>query len=71
MISSPVASVSVISYIYIVVQMKLPSLKVGPPTPIFSTLEPTSLALGTIIVLIASIPKSNTSKLPSDVSTIL
>jgi hypothetical protein len=54
-----------------VVQMKLPSLNVGPPTPIFSTLEFTSLALGTTIVLIASIPKSNTSKLPSDVSTIL
>ena len=54
-----------------VVQIKLPSLKVGPPTPILYTLEFTSLALGTIVVLIASIPKSNTSKLPSAVSTIL
>ena len=70
-ISSPEASVSVIYCIYMVVQMKLPSLRVGPPTPIFCTLEFTSLALGTIIVFMASIPKSNTSKLPSDVSTIL
>ena len=51
--------------------MKLPSLRVGPPAPKLYALEFTSLALGTTIVLIASIPKSNISKSPSDVSTIL